>query len=177
MKLTAAILLILIVFSSLFYSGYFNALVFHAKEEAKEAMAEKNGSADLTIIKIPLKVNSSNADEIRFHGKLYDVVKREVIKDTVYEYLYHDENEENVLSEIGIFFKGDDNCFFPASSATPVLKGIHNMPNQLYTFYTSSFILKKRATVSLVFSEKKYPVLNKISKVPTPPPRFFSFLS
>jgi hypothetical protein len=178
MKLTAAILLFLIIFSSLFYSGYFNALVFQAKEEAREAIAEKNGTDSFKIIKIPLKINKqSNEDEIWLDHQLYDAIKKEIIRDTVYEYLYHDKNEESVLSEIGSFFKDDDDNYFPPSSDVPVFKGIHNIANQPYAFCASVTVLKDRSTLPEIFPEKKYHIQNKTCEVLTPPPRLFSFLS
>jgi hypothetical protein len=178
MKLTAAILLLLIVFSSLFYSGYFNALMFRAKEQAKEVIAAKECIDGFKIIKIPLSINKqSDEDEIWLDHRLYDIAKKEIINDTVYEYLYHDKNEENILSEIGSIFKGDEDNYFPATSATPVFKCIHKVPEQIYTFYASVSVLKDTAMLPEIFSEKKYSIQNKTSDVITPPPRIFSFLS
>ncbi len=177
MKLTAAILLLLITFSSFFYYGYYNALVFHAKEEAREAVADDNAK-DLKLIKIPLKIASqNNEDEIWYDHQLYDIAKREIIKDTVYEYLYHDKVEQNLLTEIGAFFRSNDDSFIPALPGTPVLKCIHTVPDQVYIFYSSVSALKYVSTLSQIFSEKKYHILSKISEVLTPPPRFFNILS
>jgi hypothetical protein len=178
MKLTAAILLMLIMFSSLFYYGYYNALVFHVKQEAREAIADGDNAKDLKLIKIPLKIASQNdEDEIWYDHQLYDIAKREVIKDTVYEYLYHDKEEESVLAEIGAFFKSDDDSFIAALPGTPVLKCVHTVPDQVYIFYSSVSVLKDRSTLAQIFSEKKYNILSKISEVLTPPPRAFTILS
>jgi hypothetical protein len=177
MKLTAGILLLLILFSSFYYYGYFNVLVFHVKEEAKESGIANEKAQRLTLIKIPLtKKEQYSGDEIWYNNKLYDVVETKIINDTLYKYLYHDQNEENVLSEINNFFKSDDDGFLLTSFKTSFLKKAHKIPDQLYTFNQQSLQFKYILPTKTLFSKNRnYPAYLD-AEVLTPPPRIFSSL-
>ncbi|MGI8951807.1 MAG: hypothetical protein ACR2FN_09520 [Chitinophagaceae bacterium] len=167
MKLTATIL---IFFTTLNSFVCFNTLIFFSKQEAKTIIAQN--AEDLKLIKIPLnKIAQFNDNEFWYDNQLYDVAKKQIVKDTLYAYLYHDKDEQNVLSIIACFFDANNTNVFTSPSGSSTLKIIHGTAFQQYIFYSNNFLLKYNLNNKKFFSKEIFFSITTIFDVPTPPPR------
>ena len=171
MKVTALILFILIISSSLFYYGCFDIMLLRSKNMAMNSIANAEHNHSLTLFKVPVSQQAAYSDdEIRIEGNLYDVSERKISNDTLYLSLYHDIDEQSILTAIGDFFKADDTAMspFPNSSS---LKNVRIIYNPQYYFDNLQFSLqpvvnknKKTLDHTPILSLAFYDIL-------TPPPR------
>jgi hypothetical protein len=95
----AAIILLLSVFcNSVFYYGYFSYSLLKAKIDAKLALAKIRPQESPDILRVPVcRLERDESDEAWYNGKLYDVIERDRIHDTLYAFLLRDEEEQGVL--------------------------------------------------------------------------------
>jgi hypothetical protein len=143
MKITAFVLLLLILTSSLLYYGYFDVMLLQSKEKAMHSIAAAAYDHSLRLYKIPASQKDAYSDdEVTINGNLYDVGEREIINDTLYITLYHDTDEQNVLSLITDFFKTDDGTSVSSFPNRPALKNIRIIYNPQYYFDALSFSLQ-----------------------------------
>ena len=90
-------------------------MLFKSKGEAARSVIVAENKHTFLVYKVSAKQNEAyNDDEVWINGKLYDVAERKIVNDTLYLSLYHDTDEENVLSVISDFFNPDEK-----SSQTP----------------------------------------------------------
>ena len=173
MKITALILLILIICSSVFYYGYFDIMLLCSKNRATQGIATAKYNHSLKLIKVPLNQQDAYSnDEMRIDGNLYDVGEREVVNDTLYLSLYHDSDEQSVLSAISDYFKADDVCrsFFPHSSS---LKNVRFLYNPQYLFHSLQFSFSIKTNKNKPFLNNTMFIASLFCDIITPPPRLF----
>ncbi len=171
MKITAFLLLILIIGSSVFYYGYFDIMLLYSKHRASCGVAAAKHNSSFNVIKVPLNQQDAySGDEIRIDGNLYDVGKREIINDTLFLSLYHDTDEQDILSEISDFFKADDVSVseFPKSSS---LKNVRIIYNPQYCFHALLFSFQTGTHANTGFFYNTIFISSAFSDVITPPPR------
>jgi hypothetical protein len=172
MKLTAAILLVIITGSSLFYYGYFDAMIVHSKHKAAQSVITAENNHTLKLFKVSAKQQDKYSDdEIWVNGDLYDVAERKIIQDTLYVSLYHDADEESILSVITDFFKTDDNTYVSAFPNAPVLKSVKVIYNPLYTVDSFDFLLQVNAISYVRFIKNSGNTSLPFYEIITPPPR------
>jgi hypothetical protein len=103
----ATILLLTVFCNSLFYYGYLSCALLKAKLDAKLALARINPRACFDLLRVPVSLlQKDEADEVWYDEKLYDVVERDRINDTLYVFLERDEQEQNVLHRQQKCFQG-----------------------------------------------------------------------
>ena len=147
-------------------------MLLHSKEKAIHGIAAAKHSHRLRLFKVPANQQSKyTGDEVTINGNLYDVGEREIISDTLYISLYHDADEQGVLSVITDFFKADDASAVSAFPDRPSLKNIRIVFNPQYYFDVASFSLK-----AFGGCYKNYPDNISQLSIPaydiiTPPPR------
>jgi hypothetical protein len=94
----ATILLLTVFCNSLCYYGYLSCALLKAKLDARVSLAKLNPRASFDILKVPVcLLQKDESDEVWYNDKLYDVVERDRINDTLYVFLERDEQEQNVL--------------------------------------------------------------------------------
>ena len=164
-------LLLLILFNALLYYAYLNFEVITAKADAIDAISRMDNNQQAGLTKIPLiNLDKDEDNEVWFQNKLYDVVKRETINDTVYVYVIRDAKEQEVLNDIHDYFKTD-----PCISATGVNK-VSRLKN-IYRIIDQTFINVQQDILLHSTNNKIHPVIQKFyhssidKEVLTPPPR------
>jgi hypothetical protein len=112
-------------------------------------------------------------DEINYKGKLYDVIKKMITRDSVTFYLYPDNEEQAALTELADYFSSGKRNSMPNGDKLSVFKSIPATPDQIITRFTRFEMIKR----GLVSSPTPRQIFNKIpdrhKPVPTPPPRHF----
>ena len=180
-------LLLLIVFcNSLFYYGYFSISLLKAKLDARIALAKTNPQAGSDviqagsdviqtgsdIIKVPVcRLQKDESDEVWYNDKLYDVVERDRINDTVYVFLLRDEQEQNVLT-------GNQKYFQDSCGALPAGEHELTVIKKALTIADTEHLTNYRQTLSehdcLAGSSPaagKSPLSAVCAEIPSPPPR------
>jgi hypothetical protein len=164
----AATILLLTVFCNSFcYYGYLSCALITAKLDARLALARIDPRASPDILRVPVsQLQRDESDEVWYDGKLYDVVERERINDTVFVFLERDEQEQNVLSRQQKCFQ--DNFGGHELTATKVALPVSDtepMRNDQRTFTQYVCLIKtssERSTSS---------VCTFFSETPSPPPK------
>lgn len=106
MKLTATILLFLLLSHSVLYYLWQDLMLLESKIEA--SVIRREAGQDLILIKaISKQAVPGDDDEISFKGKLYDVARKVVTADSVYYYGIEDTQEESVTSSLTDHFQHD----------------------------------------------------------------------
>jgi hypothetical protein len=166
-------LLLLIAFcNSLFYYGYFSISLLKAKLDAKIALAKMGAQAGSDIFKVPVcLLQKDESDEVWYNDKLYDVVERDRINDTLYVFLLRDEQEQNVLT-------GNQKYFQDSYGVLP--NGEHELTviKKAPTITDTEQLTNDRLTLSqhdcLAGSSPaagKSPLFAVCAEIPSPPPR------
>jgi len=133
-------LLLTVFCNSFFYYSYFSVSMLKAKLEAKLALAKTSPQASFDILKVPVwQLQKDELDEVWYNDKLYDVVERDRINDTVYVFLLRDEQEQNVLAynqnnfqdDFGLLSDGSHKVTAPKKTAA--ITDTEHMPNCLLT--------------------------------------------
>jgi hypothetical protein len=177
-KLTTILLLTLFC-NSLFYYGYFSFSLLKAKLDAKLALAKMSPQAGSNvfqtgsdILKVPVcLLQKDQSDEVWYHGKLYDVVERDRINDTIYVFLLQDEQEQNVLAANQKYFQ--DNCGALPDGAHEVT-GIKKAPTITDTEHIPNYQLPLSRPGCLIGSSPaagKSRLSAVCAETPSPPPR------
>ena len=147
-------------------------MIINSKRVANETISKTSDKNDFELIKIPLSEKDKYIqDEMWYEHKLYDVVKKEVANDSVYIYLYHDNYEENILSEIAGFFQCDVNNYFTAFPGCPVLKSMHTLADLYCLFLALQLLLNQDVLYKKLYTNQYYALLNTAHKVNIPPPK------
>ncbi len=111
LRKAATILLLSVFCNSVFYYGYLSCALLKAKLDAKLSLARIDPRASSDILRVPVSLlQRDESDEVWYNDKLYDVVERDRINDTLYVFLERDEQEQNVLVRQQKYFQ--DSCGF-----------------------------------------------------------------
>ncbi|GGB03911.1 hypothetical protein GCM10011511_29050 [Puia dinghuensis] len=106
MKLTATILLFLLFSHGILYYLGQDIMLLESKIEAK--LIRREASQDLILIKaISKQAVPGDDDELSSNGKLYDVARKVVTRDSVYYYGIEDTREEEVSNSLTDHFQHD----------------------------------------------------------------------
>ncbi len=146
MRKAATILLLTVFCNSLFYYGYFSLSLLKAKLEAKLALAKIDPRVSADILRVPVSLlQKDGSDEVWYNEKLYDVIERDRINDTVYVFLERDEEEQDVLTRQQKYFLEKDGASTaagheltgvkmnrPISDTEPVSNFQRPWPRQVY---------------------------------------------
>ena len=144
-----------------------NIRLLKDKKEAQIAVASlKNGSG---IIKVPLVRYAENAEsEIWVDGKLYDVVKRQLVNDTVYISVYHDSSEQGLLSEIKEHFTDNGT---PSSNKDGFKKSHSIVENLFINNYQHNKIVHSLKSIHTIIHNESF-ILSYSSGIVSPPPEY-----
>ncbi len=170
------ILLLFIVlafaFNSFGFIVYFLIEIENAKEEAFEKIAESRTGEIIEVISVPVSqlengidIQRINAKEIRYHGKMYDLVKEEKQLDMITFYCIYDEKEDGLEKD----FSNNLQKNFNHKSVT----------NTQLQFNHQIQIADEGEKITFIsqFHKKSYPVFSTsnylfdITKTLTPPPK------
>src|SRR5580704_1759368 len=145
----ATILLLTVFCNSFFYYGYFSFSLLKAKLAAKLALAKMNPQASFDILKVPVcQLEKDESDEVWYGGKLYDVVQRDRINDTLYVFLLRDEQEQNVLTCNQKYFRDNGSAGayggheVTAINKAPTVTDTENMSNYPPTLAQRDYLFK-----------------------------------
>ena len=170
--ITVLILLSLISINSFIYFGYYDARLLNSKEAAARAITKSVNKNNFLLIKIPLSQKEKFSQlEIWYQHNLYDVATREFVHDSIYIYLYHDNDEENVLTEIADFFQPDACDYFALFPGAPVLKSVHYFPDTQYLYLKEWLLSSCKISFKKSLTHKEFTLPHTVFEVNTPPPR------
>jgi hypothetical protein len=133
---------------------------------------------DVTQSLFKLTVNKKEAkafdgDEIKYRGKLFDVINKTLTSDSVTFYLYLDTEEQDALADLVNYFSQDITNLLPNREKISPIKSFHGIPDQI-TPPAILFDISKRSLASMLSpSQISKTMLTGHSQVPTPPPRYF----
>lgn len=155
----------------MFYYGYFDVMLLRSKSIAMDKAAVAIQNHSLKLVKVPVSAQESYSDdEIKIDGNLYDVAKREIIGDTIYLSLYHDTDEQSIVSAIADFFKADETNI-TLSPNQPSLKSVRILYNPQYDFHSLQFSLYSILNNYKNFATHSTMLSSAFCDILTPPPR------
>ncbi len=94
MKILSIILLVILIFNSVFYYISLDVRIIVARFDASQAHSERT-----TLIKLASKdAKGIEEKELWYNDKLYDIASSKIINDTVYYYALEDHEEEEAIS-------------------------------------------------------------------------------
>jgi hypothetical protein len=172
-KLLITILLVSIIINTGYFFIY-QILIFRAKRNATILIRNSNHPERIQTLKLTNKeAKFYEEDEITYQGKLFDVAKRMALRDSVVLFLYADNDEQNILTELANYFKSDDSSIIPAGEKILRIKTLRANPDQIAQYITR-LTLPINCTVSfLSLLQKADQMSDRHEPVPTPPPEFF----
>ena len=104
MKVISIVFSMIFSINSIFYYLSVNISLIKDKAEAAYNIFNLKETGGLVTIKTPLTEYADDQEhEIWNNGKLYDIVKKELINDTVYTYALPDQDEQDVLVNLKVF--------------------------------------------------------------------------
>jgi hypothetical protein len=168
----ATIALLTVFCNSLFYYCYFSFSLLKAKLDAKIALAKMDLPTSSDVIKVPVcLLQKDEFDEVWYNDKLYDVVERDRINDTLYVFLLQDEQEQNVLTGNQKYFQ--ENCDVLPGGAhgvtvikkAPTITDTEQIPNYQLTFSQHDCLIKSSLAAN------RSPLAAVCVETPSPPPK------
>lgn len=172
MRKAATILLLTVFCNSLFYYGYFSVSLLKAKLAAKLAIAKIDPRASFDILKVPASLlQKDESDEVWYNEKLYDVVERGRINDTLYVFLERDEQEQDALTRQKKYFL--DNCGSLTAGGHEVtgikmtrpISDTEPISNFQRTLARHIYLIKPLSAANT------YPLSAVFAETPSPPPK------
>ena len=119
------------VWQGLFYYISQDMSILQSKIKASSLRTNQNLPDKLILKKSADKVTSTNEDEISIDGRLYDITKIMLIKDSVYFYGFEDKGELEVINDLAEYFGNNNSSLSPISWKFAVHKmnaiGIDNL--------------------------------------------------
>ncbi|HEX9514012.1 MAG TPA: hypothetical protein VF939_26155 [Puia sp.] len=171
MKIAIRAFLFIFFLISLLYCGWLNIELLITHANSKNALSHFSDQQQSELIKIPVcQLDKDQSDEVWFHDKLFDVVKRERIHDTVYVYVAPDKDEQDVLDMIFDHFRSEDCLASEDVNRVSPLKHISRAIDWHYILrqpQESFHPIPGICTINI----KASPELTGASEVLTPPPR------
>jgi hypothetical protein len=144
----------------------------HAKIEAYQILSQPENINESSVIKIPAnKLDKDEVDEAWYQNKLYDVIKRESINDTIYVCLLQDNDEEQLITENYNYFKNDNCSFCSGSIQLPHSKKIVSLPDGQYLITARQKMNYYYFTYTIPASRNEYDFNSFNTEVLTPPPK------
>ena len=170
------ILLLFIVlafaFNSFGFIVYFLIEIENAKEEAFEKIAESRTGGIIVVISVPIsqlengiEIQRINVKEIRYHGKMYDLVKEEKQLDVITFYCIYDGKENGLEKD----FSNNLQKNFNHKSVTNTQLQFNHQIQIADEGEKITFISQFHKKSYQVFSTSNY--LFDITKTLTPPPK------
>ena len=171
MKLIAIIFLLTMLVNTCYY-GIYEALVIQAKYRSGQAIELLENQHRLQLVKIPVQAAQQyNSNEIWYQHQLYDVANRKTIGDTVYFYLYHDQEEQNILSKLDNLLRSEDNTLIPSSEKIIHFKHIGKIQDQSYPYSARLPLQRTDFYATQFISAGDGDLDTSMAEVPTPPPK------
>jgi hypothetical protein len=167
LRKAATILLLTVFCNSLFYYGYLSCALLKAKLDARLALAKINPRASLDILQVPVsQLQKDESDEVWYDGKLYDVVERDRINDTLYVFLERDEQEQNVLNR-------QQKCFPLSTGGHELTATTMSLPisDTEFTVHYPWGLQRRVCLSQLSPAPNTSPVCTVFSETPSPPPK------
>jgi hypothetical protein len=156
------------------YYGVYQIMIFRSKWNAGCLVRSKNRSQSLFKLTVNKKeAKAFDDDEIKYQGKLFDVVTKTMTSDSVTFFLYRDTEEQDALTDLVNYFSPDMSNLMPNRDKISLIKSFHGLPDQI-TPQVIRFDISKRCLASLICpAQISNTMLSGYSPVPTPPPRNF----
>jgi hypothetical protein len=116
-------------------------------------------------------LQKDESDEVWYHNKLYDVVERDRINDTVYVFLLRDEQEQNILTCNQNYFRDDGGALSDGGytlttiKKAPAVSDTEHLPNRLLTLSQDDCFIKPSPAANT------YPLSAVCAETPSPPPK------
>lgn len=103
-KSLSVLIILLLLFNTFGFELFFSFVLIECKEDASHALKVLEAKNELQVLRIK-KENISevvrlNEKEIKYHGELFDVYRKEDTKDEILIYCYRDAKEQKILKQI-----------------------------------------------------------------------------
>jgi hypothetical protein len=112
-------------------------------------------------------------DEIDYKGKLYDVIKKMIARDSVTFYLYPDDEEQDALIDLVDYFSSDKRNSNANADKICLFKTSHENPDQVIPRFTRFEIVTRGMVSSPALHQISHKIPTRHILVPTPPPKQF----
>jgi hypothetical protein len=143
-----------------------------ARLEAARKIADMGEGRSAMLLKVPEnKLQKDESDEVWYENKLYDVVKRAVIRDTQFVFLLRDEEEQDILNTGSNYFKNDENVFQNKNANLISVKKISFGVDYNYIAHLSEKIIADHFIHIPPTVKNKFYYASMSTDVPSPPPR------
>jgi hypothetical protein len=162
-------LLLLLIFSDIFlYYACYNVELIKTKLSARDISLEND---NLEVFKVPIsRYNKDGPDEFIKDGKLYDVIKAETIRDTVYVSVINDKPEQEILAKSASLFSFENSKVKQDNFDRQHKASLWDVNK----YCSDCQVLLYHNPSLLIASFKSYPLLSGSKEVASPPPRFQS---
>ncbi len=179
-RLTSLLLSLLFIYNAMGYFVAYKSSQYFNRLEMRAAIRKKVSQNNLEVIKISLLPKNNQTSEIQFikkneikyHGRLYDIVRRKNIGDSVFFYCLHDKKEEAIIKNFYQHVEIHTATNIPLNHKHPnILKFI--VKDFIPSFYVrfDNFCLAE-----LSYFEYSQANRNFIPGIPYPPPKIHSAL-
>ena|GEM_PF-1643475 len=176
------LLSLLFIYNAMGYLIAYKSGQYFIRQEMKTTLCSKASNNQLKLIKISLLEKNSqnsaiqfvNKKEVKYYGKLYDIVREKITGDSITYYCLNDKKEEKLMKD---FFLHVENQI--ASSNLPFS---HKYPNILKSIvkdfipilYTENNMF---CTSESIFFEHPIKKQNFFPGIPSPPPKLYPAIS
>ena len=179
-RLTSLLLSLLFIYNAMGYFVAYKSSRYFNRLEMRAAIRKKASLNSLEVIKISLLAKNNQASEIQFikkneikyHGRFYDIVRRKNIGDSVFFYCLHDKKEEAIIKNFHQHVETYTTTNLPLNHKHPnILKLIVKDFIPLFYVRFDSFCLSE-----LFYFEYSQTNRNFIPGIPYPPPKIYTAL-
>jgi len=147
MKLMASIVA-LAVFVNTCYYGIYGVMILRAKYRSIQERKAPQQKASYHVLRIPVQESARYTDaELWYRGELYDVVHRTICGDSLILELYHDQEEQSVLSSFDELFKlGDGGGLAASPEKKCKANNIYKVQDQIFPSGSAPWMLGVRGS-------------------------------
>ncbi len=165
MKILSIVLLITLIFNSVFYYISLDVKIIVARFDANE-----NHSEHTTLIKLASKeAKGIEEKELWYNDRLYDIASSKIINDTIYYYALEDQEGEEAISISFNHFNSEPDSIRPGNSKVVFHKILVRGSDQYFFDFCKYYLFQNSLLLQFKMSDKSSSTGS--SKVLTPPPR------
>ena len=176
LRLITAFLLLVLLLNSFFYCLYCNICIWQREASVEASIRNNTYGGSVTILKIPVATITAgllNDDEITVNKRLYDVVKRQMIHDTVYLYTLPDDEEQSLVDKIDTYVSAGETVGKQRNCAVrTVMHAVKFLP-QVYINRAAYAALLKKSNLCPLQYHLAYYYSYTYPDIPTPPPKTY----
>jgi hypothetical protein len=172
MRVISSIFLVIFLINTGYY-GIYQIMILRSKWKASVIINNADHPERMKILTLSNKeADAFDQDELLYKGMLFDVAKRTKVRDSVVVYLYPDNEEQTVLTQLVNYFKSDNRNLIPAGEKIFQIKSPEGFQDLISCDVNRNPIPDKWLIPCISYLQYSPKVLNRFLRVPTPPPEY-----